>query len=100
MELEHAVHLVFACCGWLVFLHRPRYIIKRTTTNMKLPTKDMSPQKSDAIHHLYWEESKAPDIGPPSNPPKAVKAKHIPNRAPSSDKSGVNIVTSGTISEM
>jgi hypothetical protein len=42
MELEHAVHLVFACCGWLVFLHRPRYIIKRTTTNMKLPTKDMS----------------------------------------------------------
>jgi hypothetical protein len=25
----------------------------------------LTPQKSEAIHHLYWEESKAPDIGPP-----------------------------------
>lgn len=108
----------------------------------------LTPLKSDAIHHLYWEESKAPDIGPPENissmankDRKATTHRvihqrlticallavprhswvlhtsesktytksrsayedqhrqtvHVEEANPSSDKSGVNTVTNGTI---
>lgn len=93
---ERAIHLVSAPSYEWVPVIFCRHIIKRIATNAKLPARHMLPLKSDGNNHLYWDESKAPDIGPLSNEPNAVKAKHMPIRAPSSDKSGVNTVTSGT----
>lgn len=53
--------------------------LRKCWNNIKL----LTPQKSDAIHHLYWEESKAPDIGPPE---------YFSSRA-TADKTGKQLLT-------